>query len=51
MTEILNIIESFKSGCDCGRKHETAIRDIQIGSGLVHSVGDILKKNKFPTGY
>ena len=48
MTEILNIIESFKSGCDCGRKHETAIRDIQIGSGLVHSVGDILKKNKFP---
>lgn len=48
MTEILKVIESFKKGCDCGRKHDTAIRDIQIGSGLVHSVGDILKKNNFP---
>ena len=48
MSEILNIIEEFRRGCDCGRKHDTAICDIQIGSGLVNSVGEILKKNNFP---
>lgn len=47
MSEILSIIDSFRKGCTCGKKHDTAIQDIQIGSGLVHSVGDILKKNKF----
>lgn len=47
MSEILNIIEDFKKECPCGRKHETAIKDIRIGSGLVHSVGEILKENGF----
>ena len=47
MSEILNIIDSFRAGCTCGKKHDTAIQDIQIGSGLVHSVGEILKKNNF----
>ena len=48
MSDILNIIEDFKKGCDCGRKHETAIRDIRIGSGLVNEVGSILTENNFP---
>lgn len=47
MSEILNIIEEFKKECPCGRKHETAIKDVRIGSGLVHSVGTILKENGF----
>lgn len=45
---MLNIIEEFKKDCSCGRKHETAIEDIRIASGLVHKVGEILTENKFP---
>lgn len=48
MSEILNIIDSFRAGCNCGRKHETAIRDIRIASGLVNRAGSILKENDFP---
>lgn len=44
----MRLIEDFKKECTCGRKHETAIRDVRIGSGLVHSVGEILRKNGFP---
>lgn len=47
MTEILKIIEEFKKPCPCGRKHETAIRDIRIESGVVHRVGGILSENGF----
>ena len=47
MSEILKIIEDFKKPCPCGKEHHTAIRDIQIASGLVHCVGDILRKNNF----
>lgn len=47
MSEILNIINEFKKPCSCGRKHETAIQDVQIASGLVNNVGEILKKNGF----
>lgn len=47
MSEIMQIIENFKKDCPCGKKHETAIRDIRIGSGLVNSVGEILKSNNF----
>ena len=47
MSEILNIIEDFKRECDCGKKHETAIKDIRIASGLVNEVGAILKDNNF----
>lgn len=47
MSNILNIIEDFKKSCPCGREHYTAIKDIHIGSGLVHSVGEILTKNGF----
>lgn len=48
MSEILKIIDSFRAGCDCGRRHETAIQDIRIASGLVNEVGSILKENHFP---
>ncbi|MBQ4516968.1 MAG: iron-containing alcohol dehydrogenase [Clostridia bacterium] len=47
MSNILNIIADFKQGCDCGKKHETAICDIEISSGAVHRVGEILKRNGF----
>ena len=47
MSEIIGIIEDFKNKCSCGRKHETAIKDIRIASGIVHSVGEILTENKF----
>jgi len=47
MAEIMDIIRSFQSPCPCGRTHATTIMDIQIGSGLVHRVGEILKKNQF----
>ena len=44
---ILEIIEDFKKDCACGKKHETAVKDVRIGSGLVHSVGKILRENGF----
>lgn len=47
MSNILEIIEDFKKPCPCGDVHETAVKDVQIGSGLVHHVGEILKKNGF----
>lgn len=48
MSEILDIIKSFNCECSCGVKHTTSIKDIQIGSGLVNKVGEILKNNSFP---
>lgn len=48
MSEILNIISSLSGDCACGLRHQTTILDIQVASGLVHNVGDILKKNHFP---
>lgn len=48
MSEILNLIQEMKGSCECGMCHDTAIRDIRIGSGLVHHVGEILKENGFP---
>lgn len=47
-SEILNLIQSLSGECECGVFHETQVRDIQIGSGLVCSVGKILKENHFP---
>lgn len=46
--KILDIIDSFKKECSCGKQHTTAIRDIRIASGLVNEVGTILRENKFP---
>ena len=43
------IIKSFREEpCPCGRFHETAVKDVHIGTGLVHKVGQILKANDFP---
>lgn len=47
MSEIMDIIEDFKSECPCRKKHETAINDVRIGSGIVSDVGDILSENGF----
>ncbi len=47
MSEIMNIIKEFKKPCSCGKEHETAIKDIRIGSGLADNVGNILKENGF----
>ena len=48
MSDIMKIIEAFKVPCACGKEHHTTVRDVQIGPGLVHEVGSILKKNDFP---
>lgn len=47
MSEIIKIIEDFKEACECGRVHETEIRDVRIASGLVHQTGKILRENNF----
>lgn len=47
MSAIMDIIEEFKKPCPCGRKHETTVQDVRIGSGLVTEVGTILKENNF----
>lgn len=47
MKSVMDIIEEFEAPCSCGHMHRTAIQDVQIGSGLVHNVGSILKKNNF----
>ena len=44
---ILEIIDDFKKECICGKKHETAVKDVLIESGAVCRVGDILCKNNF----
>ncbi len=48
MSEILNIIRDFQKPCACGKIHTTAVKDVRIGSGLVHKVGQILAENHFP---
>ena len=41
------LIEEFKN-CECGHSHETAVKDVRIGSGITADVGNILKENGFP---
>ena len=45
MTDFHALIHSYQN-CTCGQAHTCAIRDIEIGSGLVRSVGDILRKDR-----
>ncbi len=47
MQSIMEIIKDFENPCSCGIEHRTAVQDIQIGSGLVNRVGEILLKNGF----
>lgn len=49
MATIMDIIRDMNGPCPvCGRVHETAVRDVRVGSGLVREVGAILKENGFP---
>ena len=48
MKSVMEIINEFEKPCSCGMVHRTAVQDVQIGSGLVNRVGEILKKNGFP---
>ena len=34
--------------CPCGQKHECAIDDVCIGSGITNQTGEILRRNGFP---
>ena len=46
MFDLQAIIKDF-SNCSCGVKHETALKDVVIGSGVTKDTGDILKRNGF----
>ena len=47
MTNFRELIDSYQN-CTCGMEHRCDIKDIRVGSGLVHHVGDILRENGFP---
>ena len=47
MTNFRELIDSYQN-CGCGMEHRCDIRDIRVGSGLVHEVGQILRDNGFP---
>ena len=47
MMDFRKLIDSYQT-CDCGMEHRCDIRDIRVGSGLVHQVGSILRENQFP---
>jgi len=48
MSDLMTLVDSFrKTPCPFGQKHNTSMQNIRIGSGSVHSAGDILKKNGF----
>lgn len=42
MFDTMQMIRNLSGPCACGVTHEAAIRDIRVGSGLVHRVGEIL---------
>lgn len=43
----MTTINSLKGDCACGRHHDTTVRDVRIGPGLVNEVGSILRENDF----
>ncbi len=45
--DIQKLMDSLK-GCPCGRKHETNIKAVEIGSGMLEKTADILRENGFP---
>ncbi len=47
MINFHELIDSYKD-CTCGVEHRCDVKDIRVGSGLVHHVGEILKENGFP---
>lgn len=48
MSDIFKSINAIKGNCSCGIYHNTSIKDVRIGSGIVNEVGAILKANSFP---
>lgn len=46
MFDLKRIIKDFEN-CECGKRHETALKDVVIGSGVIKDTGDILKRNGF----
>ena len=44
----VNKLLSDLSGCTCGREHKCDTEIVEIGSGLVHKVGEILTNAGFP---
>lgn len=48
MSDIIKQIRNLEGECTCGKTHKCGIKDIQIGSSIVSSVGNILRKNGFP---
>lgn len=47
MIDFKQLFKDFEN-CSCGIKHECAIKDIRIESGLTARVGTILMENNFP---
>lgn len=45
--DIKALVKSLE-GCPCGREHISDIKAVEIGSGLVDHVGEILEQNEFP---
>ena len=46
MFDLGKIKKDFEN-CECGFKHETALKDVVIGSGVTANTGEILKRNGF----
>ena len=46
MFDLAKLLDEFKN-CPCGKEHETALKDVVIGSGVTKDTGDILKRNGF----
>lgn len=44
--DIKKIVEEF-AHCPCGRAHTVGIKDVVVGRGVVHSTGEILRRNGF----
>lgn len=47
MIDIGQFVKKYEH-CSCGLRHECSLKDVQIGSGYVRKVGEILEKNGFP---
>lgn len=47
MINFKELIASYHD-CSCGVEHRCDVKDIRIGSGIVHQVGQILRDNDFP---
>ncbi len=45
----LNQLRKDMANCECGHAHDFDLAALEIGSGLIYKVGEILKNNDFPT--